>query len=161
MKDFRAVAGIALVVGLLAGCSSGDVPTVGLSEEGIAQEMPADDTTMDLSDVPDGWPSDIPIPPGGRLEAWTQPFDNQINASWRVEQVDTTGSDFVYDNLLLDASSMYNDALGQLEWSESEHLATEESGEGRYVAEDRTVTFTATPTEDGAVSFYVEYVAAP
>jgi hypothetical protein len=171
VKHGLRLAGLALIIGLLGACSTSEVPTVGPAETTVPQDVvetsedmvdaPLDDMTMEFSNVPDGWPADIPVPAGGVLEAWTQPSDDQISASWRVEQVDTTGVDFVYDNLLMDASSAYHEAMRQLDWSESEHFATEESGEGNYIAQTRTVKVTVTPTQDGAVSFFVEYVALP
>jgi len=161
VKLCRVMVGFIFVVGLLGGCSSGDAATVGLAQEGTHRVMTAEDMAMELSNVPKGWPSDIPIPPGGRLEAWTHPFENQINASWRVEQVDTASTDFFFDNLLINSSSLYNQVLQQGEWSESDYLATKESSQGKYVAKDRTLTFVATPTSDGAVSFYVEFIISP
>jgi hypothetical protein len=141
---------------VLTGCSAGgeEIPAVG-SATGEAEQV--EESATDLSNVPDGWPQDMPIPDGGVLEAWTMPFDNEINASWRVTEFTPT-SDFVFDNLLLDVGSAYNDALSSLDWSEQEYMGTEESAQGSYSAEERTVKLEVLAAPDGAVTVYVEHV---
>ena len=154
MKTFLA---LFLALGLLTACGSSepDVPSVGPGSTEVEIVEPQDDLVVidegepasdmpAMSNVPDDWPADMPVPAGGLLEAWSSPFENDIRASWRVEDIS-----------VFDVGNAYNDALSSLNFNESDFQAEDNKATGSYTSAERVVTFEVNPTDDGAASIYV------
>lgn len=150
---------------VLAACGSSEaeVPTVGGDGGGMpASEMavasPVATAAMESSgevvadsgstfpNAPEEWPADMPIPEGGSLVSYTVPFENQVKAAWQIPS--TTPND---------ALAAYQEALALINYSEGTYDADEKGGRGEYRNDERTVSITAYPKEDGSVELYVEH----
>ena len=170
----KRLAAFMLALGVLTACggsTESDVPTVGGSQETIAEtiaetieEQPSDevevvdapssgDEAMAFSNVPDDWPADLPVPEGGMLQAWTNPSDKQVFATWAFENAD-----------LMDVGSAYDDALRTLEvdfaeslFESSEYASDPSGGKGSYANAERTFTFEVRTGAGGNVEIYAEH----
>lgn len=166
----KRLAPLVLALGLLTACggsSESDVPSVGGSQETIEEtvemqpmddvevldEAPAGDDTVAFSNVPDDWPTDIPVPDGGMLQAWTNPSDQQVFATWLFENAD-----------LMDVGSAYDEALRTLEvdfseslFDSSEYASDPSGGQGSYANAERTFTFEVRAADGGNVEIYAEH----
>lgn len=166
----KRLAAFMLALGVLTACggsTESDVPTVGGGQETIAEtieEQPMDevevieepstgDEAMSFSNVPDDWPADLPVPEGGMLQAWTNPSDKQVFATWAFENAD-----------LMDVGSAYDEALRTLEvdfaeslFDTSEYASDPSGGKGSYANAERTFTFDVRSGDSGNVEIYAEH----
>lgn len=83
-----------LVAAALASCATaqeetpqvgptGDQSTVMPQTDAPVVDLPPEEQVepVGLNEAPEGWPSTVPVPAGGSLQAWTE-VDNTFNASW-------------------------------------------------------------------------------
>ena len=120
---------------------------VTVEDDVIMEDMDDMSEPMEMPNAPDDWPADLPIPANGTLQAWTQPFENQIMATWLIA-----------DGNLMDDASAYDQALTALDFADIEYVSEESSASGRYANADREVTFEARPV-DGGVEISVDYTS--
>jgi hypothetical protein len=136
---------------LLAGCGGEETYSVGLSDEagmataaseGFIEDVPI--VEVKTTTLPDAWPTNIPIPPGARIDNVITMGD-ETTVTWLFPEAKP-----------IDLVSEYIEALKKAGYESGESEATEFYGKGIYWNDTHAVDFTFTPV-DGEMQLYLVY----